>query len=61
MSETAKQPREAPARIKALLRIEVDGMRIEPGKTAEIRAELLPELLACGAAEELPAKPGKGG
>lgn len=41
-------------RIRALFAIEADGVRIEIGEEAAIRAELVPQLLACRAAELLP-------
>jgi hypothetical protein len=49
------------AKIKALLPVEIDGQRVEPGKTADIRAELVDDLVACGAVEVMPAKAAKGG
>lgn len=48
--------------IRALVPIEHDGKRIEAGEEAEIQAEAVPALVACGAAEDItkPAKPSKG-
>jgi hypothetical protein len=57
---TSATARPAAQRIRALLPIEADGRRIEPGQTAELRAELAAELIALGAAEDAPAR-GKGG
>ena len=39
-------------RIRALRNLDVDGVRIEEGAEAEIRAELLPELLRIGACDD---------
>lgn len=53
MSGTKKKPAEAAetTAIRALRTLDVDGVRIEEGATAEIRAELASVLVDIGAAE----------
>lgn len=43
--------------IRAVLPLSVDGKAIQPGDVAEIRAELLADLVAVSAAEEIEAPP----
>lgn len=59
MSGTKSKPAAAAAdkperlRIRALSPLDVDGVHVEMGAEAEIRAELVAALVACDAVEEL--------
>lgn len=52
----------ATQKIRALRNLDVDGVRVEEGAVAEIRRDLVPELIALGAVddevEEAPAADG---